>query len=74
VQDPSEMVIRNDVVVVSIHYRLGPLGFFYEPGGEGGNFGLSDQRLALLWVRDNIAACAKHLFIFILDSEVIRIR
>jgi para-nitrobenzyl esterase len=49
------------VVVVTTNYRLGPLGFFHDPAlaGEGspaGNQGLLDQRRALEWVRDNIAA------------------
>jgi para-nitrobenzyl esterase len=52
----------RDVVVVSINYRLGPFGFLAHPAltqeGEGtsGNFAIQDQRLALEWVRDNIAA------------------
>ncbi|MER0238992.1 carboxylesterase family protein [Fulvimarina sp. MAC8] len=53
---------RGDVVVVTINYRLGLLGFnaFGElfAGDERfiANAGLLDQRLALEWVRDNIAA------------------
>ncbi len=53
---------RGDVVVVTINYRLGPLGFLYLadlcPDLEGaiGNEGLRDQLAALEWVRDNIAA------------------
>lgn len=51
---------RGDVVVVTLNYRLGLLGSW--PGPEGrssgldANAGLSDQLLALEWVRDNIAA------------------
>ncbi|WP_426749662.1 carboxylesterase/lipase family protein [Myxococcus sp. Y35] len=51
----------RDVVLVTINYRLGHLGFFMHPALEkenpGGpaNFGLLDQMLALEWVRDNIA-------------------
>uniref|UniRef100_A0ABM5G3N0 Carboxylic ester hydrolase n=1 Tax=Pogona vitticeps TaxID=103695 RepID=A0ABM5G3N0_9SAUR len=46
------------VIVVSMNYRLGALGFLALPGNEDapGNVGLFDQRLALQWVRDNIAA------------------
>ena len=51
------------VVVVSINYRLGRLGFFAHPalrrgqGDEGvGNFGLMDQLAALRWVQRNVAA------------------
>ena len=43
------------VIGVTIHYRLGPLGFFYLPGLDG-NYGLYDQMTAIRWVKDNIAA------------------
>jgi para-nitrobenzyl esterase len=46
---------REDVVVVTLNYRLGALGYLAHPG-IGGNFGLKDQVRALEWVRDNIAA------------------
>jgi para-nitrobenzyl esterase len=53
---------RGDVVVVSINYRLGALGYLYL-GNHGGaawgaanNAGQLDQIAALRWVRDNIAA------------------
>lgn len=46
------------VVVVTLNYRLGPMGFFTHPAVEGGaaNAGLLDQQAALTWVKDNIAA------------------
>jgi para-nitrobenzyl esterase len=48
---------KRGVVVVSLNYRLGLLGFFAHPGlGESGNFGLLDQIAALKWVQHNIAA------------------
>lgn len=54
---------RDGVVLVSINYRLGPLGFFAHPsltkearGGATGNYGLMDQVAALQWVKRNIAA------------------
>jgi para-nitrobenzyl esterase len=51
---------RQGVVLVSIQYRLGPLGFYAHPalaaeGSPAGNQGLLDQRLAFQWVKKNIA-------------------
>lgn len=46
---------QGDVVVVTIQYRLGPLGFLYMDGIPA-NLGLKDQICALRWVQDNIAA------------------
>jgi len=53
---------QRGVVVVTVNYRLGHLGFFAHPALEravpGGpvNFGLLDQMAALRWVQDNIEA------------------
>ena len=47
---------HEDVVVVSLNYRLGALGFLAGIHGLEGNYGLKDQQLALQWVRDNIMA------------------
>ncbi|CAJ1065721.1 LOW QUALITY PROTEIN: acetylcholinesterase-like [Xyrichtys novacula] len=46
------------VVVVSMNYRLGALGFLALPNNKNihGNAGLLDQRLALQWIANNIAA------------------
>ncbi|XP_018303995.1 neuroligin-4, Y-linked isoform X1 [Mycetomoellerius zeteki] len=46
-----------DVVVVSINYRLGALGFL-STGDENspGNYGILDQAMALRWVYDNIVS------------------
>ncbi|MEK7953957.1 carboxylesterase/lipase family protein [Luteolibacter soli] len=50
------------VVIVTINYRLGPLGFMAHPaltqegGGSSGNYGIRDQIAALEWVRDNITS------------------
>ncbi|AEO64661.1 uncharacterized protein THITE_2037188 [Thermothielavioides terrestris NRRL 8126] len=46
---------QEDVVLVSINYRLTIFGFPGDPNGTQ-NLGLLDQRLAVEWVRDNIAA------------------
>ncbi|MFI6042828.1 carboxylesterase family protein [Nocardia sp. NPDC051321] len=54
--DGAEMAALGDVVVVTVNYRLGPLGFLRLPGVSAGNLGLLDQIAALGWVRDNIAA------------------
>jgi len=67
--DPTAMV-QDGVIVVTINYRLGALGFLAHPAfaaektdpdrdgdaaaGSAGDYGLMDQQLALRWVRDNI--------------------
>jgi para-nitrobenzyl esterase len=48
-------------IVVTVSYRLGSFGFLYGAGGNDaaaptGNYGLLDQRQALIFVRDHIAA------------------
>eukprot|EP01062_Namystynia_karyoxenos_P065954 TRINITY_DN59_c0_g1_i1.p1 TRINITY_DN59_c0_g1~~TRINITY_DN59_c0_g1_i1.p1 ORF type:complete len:574 (+),score=236.68 TRINITY_DN59_c0_g1_i1:95-1723(+) len=44
-------------LLVTVSYRIGLLGALYLPGaGIHGSFNLQDQRFALFWVRDNIAA------------------
>ena len=51
-----EYLLNNDVVLVAVNYRLGPLGFLAtKDGAATGNFGLKDQILALKWVQKNIA-------------------
>jgi para-nitrobenzyl esterase len=52
----ERLAANGDVVVVSINYRLGALGFLCLPGISDGNLGLLDQVAALRFVRDNIAA------------------
>ena len=56
--------VRDGVILVSINYRLGILGFFAHPAVTGaakadeplGNYAIMDQIAALKWVRRNIAA------------------
>jgi para-nitrobenzyl esterase len=53
-------LVRHGVIVVTINYRLGALGFLAQlalashPGGPSGNYGLMDQQAALRWVQANI--------------------
>ncbi|NVM03884.1 MAG: carboxylesterase/lipase family protein [Candidatus Helarchaeota archaeon] len=51
--DGSALARRGNIVVVSINYRLGALGYLYIPGVTA-NAGQLDQIAALEWVRDNI--------------------
>ena len=53
-------LVRHGVIVVTINYRLGALGFLAHPalashpGGPSGDYGLMDQQAALRWVQANI--------------------
>ncbi len=60
--DGAEFV-RRGVILVTVNYRLGPLGFLAvpelaqeDPHQSTGNYGILDQIAALSWVRDNIAS------------------
>ena len=59
--EATNMVTRGDVVVVTVNYRLGVLGFMdvseLDPSApSSGLHGILDQVAALRWVRDNAAA------------------
>ena len=56
IYDGRVLAAEHDVIVVSMGYRLGVLGFLYLDDEEApGNMGLMDQHLALDWVQRNIA-------------------
>ena len=63
----GESLARRGVVLVTINYRLGPMGFLAHPelsaeaealtgngAGASGNYGILDQIAALRWVQANI--------------------
>lgn len=55
----QSMFIDQQIIAVSINYRLSAWGWLYsnETLKEGStNIGLRDQRMALQWLQDNIAA------------------
>ena len=56
---------KQNVIIVTTNYRLGPFGWFYHPAlaesvapaeGKSGNFGTLDIIRALSWVKRNISA------------------
>ncbi|VTP68698.1 Para-nitrobenzyl esterase [Leclercia adecarboxylata] len=57
----GKALAQRGVIVVTLNYRLGHLGFFAHPALEGEedrvvhNFALLDHIAALAWVRDNIS-------------------
>ncbi|XP_010210758.1 PREDICTED: bile salt-activated lipase [Tinamus guttatus] len=55
--DGEEIAVRGNVIVVTLNYRVGPLGFL-STGDENapGNYGLKDQHMAIAWVKRNIKA------------------
>jgi para-nitrobenzyl esterase len=59
----GEGMARRGIVSLTVNYRLGVFGFLAHPDltkesphHASGNYTLLDQRAALLWVRENIAA------------------
>lgn len=56
VYDGELLASEQDVVVVSVGYRLGALGWLHGLPGVTANCGLLDQLQALRWVQENVAA------------------
>ena len=54
IHEAARLVEKHQVVVVTLNYRLGLLGF--PPLSEAANLGLLDQQAALHWVKANIEA------------------
>ena len=59
--DPTPLLRPGNVIVVTINYRLGYLGFLAQTaldteGHDAGNYGFMDQQFAMQWVKDNIVA------------------
>ncbi|NVM54570.1 MAG: carboxylesterase/lipase family protein [Candidatus Helarchaeota archaeon] len=53
IYDGAPLALQGNIVVVTINYRLGALGFLYIPGVTA-NAGLLDQIAALDWIKNNI--------------------
>ena len=52
----GEQLAKRGVIVVTVAYRVGALGFFAHPQLEHTNFALFDQIAALRWIHNNIKA------------------
>ncbi|KAJ5355651.1 Carboxylesterase type B [Penicillium concentricum] len=54
--DGGNFASRSDVVVVTLNYRLGALGFLSTGNLTTGSYGIQDQIMALQWVQKHISA------------------
>lgn len=54
--DPAPLVEEQRVIVVTVTYRLGVLGYLGDGADRPANLGLFDQIAALRWVQENIEA------------------
>ena len=53
--DTSRLADEGDIVTVTISYRLGAFGYLFTDELGAPNVGLQDQKMALQWIRENIA-------------------
>ena len=54
--DGVNLACEGDVVVVSVNYRLGPLGYLFHEGLSDGRMGLQDMIEAIRWTAAHVAA------------------
>jgi len=63
--DPSQLVEKHQVIVVTVQYRMSSLGWFRHPAfrqqgtslaDQSGNYGTLDTIMALTWIQENIAS------------------
>jgi carboxylesterase type B len=52
--DGAYLAAAQNIVVVTLNYRVGVLGFLGEVAGRSGNYGMKDQQLAFRWVQETI--------------------
>ena len=61
----DRLAVNEDVIIMAVQYRLGPLGWFSHPAlrdtaqtpaDKAANFALLDQIAALRWIQDNAAS------------------
>lgn len=53
----GQHLIKQDIIVITVNYRLGPYGFLcLDDSLASGNEGLKDQIAALKWIKENIGA------------------
>ena len=61
--DPSDIVSKHNLIVVTVQYRMSNLGWFRHPSlrqensseeDKSGNFGTLDNIMALKWISENI--------------------
>ena len=50
----TRMTLQTNVIIVTVNYRLGALGFLWSVTGPSGNYGMLDQMMSIQWVHDNI--------------------